>query len=412
MAEYVRRHLEGELREAFGWAKALLLVGARQVGKTTLLRHVFPELKVVTFDPVTDTMGARANPELFLETLKGSAILDEVQYVPELFPALKRRMDAAGSTGQYVLSGSQNPLLLKQVAESLAGRVAVYELEGYSVAERSGEGGAGMPWLARFLANGGRWEGVEPVSRESGEGLMEVLWKGGLPEAARMPERFAKRYMASYVRTYLERDARVAGNVSDLAALGRFLGLCAAMSGQEINRSQFGREAGVSPATAEKWLGVMRATFQWRESSPWKGNAIKRVTGKSKGYFADTGLMAHLLGISSPVALLASPQRGAVFETFVAGEIRKQLQGSGETVGAYHWRTNGGAEVDFVLERDGVLHPFEAKCTERLGAYDLRGIKAFRATYGDAVGEGGVIYAGREVYRLDEQMLAIPWCAV
>ena len=241
---------------------------------------------------------------------------------------------------------------------------------------------------------------------------METLWRGGLPEVARMPERFAKRYMASYVRTYLERDARVAGNVSDLAAFGQFLSLCAALSGQEINKSQFGREAGVSPVTAEKWLGVLRATFQWREALPWKGNVIKRVTGKSKGYFADTGLMAHLLGVSSPTALLASPQRGAIFETFVAGEIRKQLQGSGETAGAYHWRTNGGAKVDFVLERDGVLHPFEAKCSERLGAYDLRGIKAFRTTYGESVGEGGIIYAGREVYRLDERTLAIPWNAV
>ena len=409
--EYVKRHLEGELREAFGWAKAILLVGARQVGKTTLLRHVFPELRMVTFDPVTDTMGARANPELFLETLKGPAILDEAQYAPELFPVLKRRMDTDGGKGQYVLSGSQNPLLLRQVAESLAGRVVVYEMEGYSVAERAGRGEGEMPWLVRFLANGGRWDGAMPEPGGGQEGLMEVLWRGGLPEVARMPERFAKRYMASYVRTYLERDARVAGNVPDLAAFGRFLGLCAAMSGQEINRSQFGREAGVSPGTAEKWLGILRATFQWRESPPWKGNAIKRVTGKSKGYFADTGLMAHLLGVSSPAALLSSPLRGAVFETFAAGEIRKQLQGSGETAGMYHWRTNGGAEVDFVLERDGVLHPFEAKCTERPGAYDLRGIKAFRETYGEAVGEGGIIYAGRDVYRLDERTVAIPWDA-
>lgn len=410
--EYVARHMEGELREAFGWAKAILLVGARQVGKTTLLRHEFPELRMVTFDPVRDTMGARENPDLFLDTLQGPAILDEAQYAPELFPALKRRMDEDGRTGQYVLSGSQNPLLLKQVAESLAGRVAVFEMEGYSMAERAGRGGAGMPWLARFLANGGRWKGAVPEPGEGREGLMETLWRGGLPAVARMPERFARRYMSSYVRTYLERDARVAGNVGDLTAFGRFLGLCAALSGQEMNRSQFGREAGVSPATAEKWLGVLRATFQWRESPPWKGNAIKRVTGKSKGYFADTGLMAHLLGVSSPRALLASPQRGAVFETFAAGEIRKQLQGSGETAGLYHWRTNGGAEVDFVLERDGVLHPFEAKCSERLGAYDLRGIKAFRSTYGEAVGEGGVVYAGKDVYRLDERTLAIPWNAV
>lgn len=411
--EYFARHLENEIREGFSVAKAILLVGARQVGKTTLLKHLFPGVKLVTFDPVMDVMGARSDPDLFLETLGTPAILDEVQYAPELFPALKRRLDAGDGKGRYLLSGSQNPLLLKRVSESLAGRILVYELEACSVAESLGlAGGGAKPWLVRFLEGGGSWENAMPERPRPGRGLMETLWRGALPEETTLPLRFVKRHAASYVRTYLERDVRVAGGVGDLEAFSRFLALAAALSAQEINHSQFGREIGVSPATADRWLGVLKATFQWHELPPWKGNAIKRISGKPKGIFADTGIQTHLLRISSPEALLASPSRGAVFETFVAGEIRRQLYPFADAVGHWHWRTNGGAEIDNVLERDGVLHPFEAKCKDHIDAYDLRGIKAFRETYGDAAGDGAIVYAGSEVYRLDRRTLAIPWNAL
>lgn len=410
---YFHRYLEDEIRDGFGVAKAILLVGARQVGKTTLLKHLFPGIKLVTFDPVADVMGARANPDLFLETVGTPAILDEVQYAPELFPALKRRLDAGEGPGQYLLSGSQNPLLLRQVAESMAGRVLVYELEACSVGERLGlAGGGAKPWLARFFEGGGSWDNAMPEAPKAGRSLMETLWRGSLPEETTMPLRFVKRHAASYVRTYLERDVRIAGGVGDLEAFSRFLALAAALSAQEINHSQFGREIGVSPATADRWLGLLKATFQWHELPPWKGNAVKRISGKPKGIFADTGIQTLLMRISSPEALLASPFRGAVFETFVAGEIRRQLQPFAGGVGHWHWRTNGGAEIDNVLERDGILHPFEAKCKDHLDAYDLRGIKAFRETYGDAAGDGAIVYAGSEVYRLDGRTLAIPWNAI
>lgn len=412
---YFPRHLENEIRDGFAVAKAILLVGARQVGKTTLLKHLFPGVKLVTFDPVMDVMGARSNPDLFLETVGTPAILDEVQYAPELFPALKRHLDAGEGKGRYLLSGSQNPLLLKRVAESLAGRILVYELQACSVAEGMGLAGDGKkPWLTRFLEGGGSWENAMPDNPPPGpgRGLMETLWRGALPEEMTLPLRFVKRHAASYVRTYLERDVRVAGGVGDLEAFSRFLALSAALSAQEINHSQFGREIGVSPATADRWLGVLKATFQWHELPPWKGNAIKRISGKPKGIFADTGIQTHLLRISSPEALLASPSREAVFETFVAGEIRRQLYPFAGAVGHWHWRTNGGAEIDNVLERDGVLHPFEAKCKDHIDAYDLRGIKAFRETYGEAAGDGAIVYSGREVYRLDRQTLAIPWNAL
>ena len=164
---YHNRHLESEIRESLAFYKAILLIGARQVGKTTLLRHVFPDFKIITFDPVLDIMQARSNPDLFLESIGTPVILDEVQYVPELFPALKRRMDDQGITGQYVLTGSQNPMLLKQVAESMAGRVAIYELESYSVQERFIADPVKTPWISRFIENGCDWKLMPQLSSQS-----------------------------------------------------------------------------------------------------------------------------------------------------------------------------------------------------------------------------------------------------
>lgn len=410
--EYKTRHLEEEIRTGIAYSKAILLVGARQTGKTTLLKHLFPKMRIVTFDPLLDVMQARSNPDLFLDSISTPIILDEVQYAPELFPALKRRLDSSDEKGRYLLTGSQNPMLLKQVSESMAGRVLIYTLESYSVPERTGNA-TRLPWLARFLENGCDWRkaGVsEPDG--AGESLMEALWRGSLPDAVQLPLKMVGRYKASYIQTYLERDVRISGGAVDVGKFVLFLGLCAALSAQEVNKAQIGREIGISPATAEKWLAVLKATFQWHELPPWQGNAIKRLSGKAKGVLSDTGVMTHLLRLSSPDAILTSPLRGAMFETFVANEIRKQLFQVSETAGQYHWRTGGGAEVDNVVEMNGLLHPIEVKCKDHLDPYDLRGIRAFRETYGEKVASGAIVYAGHETYNLDDQTLAIPWNAV
>ena len=410
--EYKPRHIEEEIVEGIAYSKAILLIGARQTGKTTLLKHLFPGMRVVTFDPVIDIMRARSNPDLFLDSISTPVILDEVQYAPELFPALKRRLDLSDEKGRYLLTGSQNPMLLRQVSESMAGRVLVYTLDSYSVAERTG-GAVRLPWLARFLEKGGDWRKADVSAPENrGVSLVETLWRGSLPDAVQLPLKMVGRYKSSYVRTYLERDVRISGGMLDIGKFSTFLGLCAALSAQEINKSQIGREIGISPMTAEKWLAVLTATFQWHELRPWQGNAVKRLSGKVKGVMSDTGVMAHLLSLSSPAALLASPHLGAMFETFVANEIRKQLFRVADVAGHYHWRTAGGAEVDNVVEIDGHLHPFEVKCKDHLEPYDLRGVRAFRETYGDKAAAGAIVYAGRETYRLDDQTLAIPWDSV
>jgi predicted AAA+ superfamily ATPase len=198
-------------------------------------------------------------------------------------------------------------------------------------------------------------------------------------------------------------------NIQNLAEFDRFLGIAASLTSQEINASHMGREIGVSPQTARRWLDLLTYTYQWFELFPYYGNTIKRISGKKKGYFKDSGFACYLQAIESPDSLAKSPKLGAIFETWAVNYIHQQFATLPVAPHAYHWRTGGGAEVDLVLEKAGKLYPIEMKCKTNLSRADLTGLKAFRETYGKQVMTGLVIYAGTEVYKLDESTLAIPW---
>jgi uncharacterized protein len=201
--------------------------------------------------------------------------------------------------------------------------------------------------------------------------------------------------------------------IRESAGFDRFLGLVGALTSQEINTSQIGREVGVTPATARRWLDLLTRTYQWLELSPYHGNTIKRLSGKRKGYIRDTGTACSLQRVSSPEALAVSPIRGALFETWAAGEIHRQFGALAVAPHAYHWRTRAGAEVDVVLERDGRLYPVEVKGTSHLSGHDTRGLRAFRETYPQAsVMTGLILYAGTECYRVNESTIAWPWNAM
>lgn len=379
------------------------------MGKTTLLQHVFPDVRAVVFDPVQDIYGARSDPDLFLHNFPPPVILDEIQFAPELLPALKRKMDESERPGQYLLSGSANLSELRSVAETMTGRVVVLPLEGLSVAELAGRGES-PGWLGLYLeAPDSLPDRFAGTLGEAGP-LARFLWRGCMPGVLETPDDLVRDAFRSYVQTYVERDLRLVEDIRELSSFGRFLGLAAALTGQEINASQFGREAGVTPTTARKWLALLTHTFQWLELPPYQGSTVKRVTGKSKGYLRDTGLACSLQLLSSPEALAVSPLLGAMFETWAVNEVLRQFVSLSVPPMAYHWRTAGGAEVDLVLERDGKLYPVEAKCKSHLARDDARGLRAFRETYpAAAVMPGLILYAGRECLRVDEQTTAVPW---
>ncbi|MFC1672426.1 ATP-binding protein, partial [Planctomycetota bacterium] len=242
--------------------------------------------------------------------------------------------------------------------------------------------------------------------------LTRFLWRGTLPGLLDTPDHIVPDYFGSYIQTYVERDIRLIEDIREIAAFDRFLGLTGALTAQEINASQFGRDVGVTPATARRWLDLLTNTYQWIELFPYHGNTVKRLSGKRKGMLRDTGMACYLQRISSPEALAASPSLGALFETWAVNYIHRQAARLSVAPQAYHWRTGGGAEVDLLLERDGTLYPIEIKCKSKCTGHDTKGLAAFRKTYPDArVGTGLIVYAGTECYRVDEHTIAVPWNA-
>jgi predicted AAA+ superfamily ATPase len=403
---YVTKRLE-TLAQAF---PVVVVAGARQVGKSTLLGHVFGgQAEVVVFDPAQDIGNARQDPGLFLDNHPPPIILDEIQFAPELVAAIKRRVDQDRRPGQYLLTGSQQWHVLRNLAESLAGRAVFLDLEGFCLGELAKQS-APSPWLPAWLEDPAAFV-VSPRKRlELPHASFELVWRGSLPDATRLPLEVLPDFWAAYFRTYVERDVRLLTEVADWHLFGRFVRLAAALTGQEINHSQLGRELGVTPQTARRWLDLLTATFQWFEVPAYSGNAVKRVSGKGKGYIADTGFACWAQAISSPSSLGGNPLWGHLFETAIAGELRKQMSLLSPAPRLYHWRSAGGAEVDFLLERDNTFFPIEVKAKTRVSRGDARGIRAFRAAYPALqVAPGLVIAPCERLERISEEAVALPW---
>jgi predicted AAA+ superfamily ATPase len=408
---YRSRLIEPTLKAYAGFFKVVLVTGPRQCGKSTLLRHVFPEHRRCEFDAMLDLHDARRDPELFLDNFPSPLILDEVQHVPGLLSAIKRRVDARESPGQYILTGSQNLAVLRGVAESLAGRVGILELGPMTLTEMEGQGGSGTKsMLQAWIESDGA---ITPPmgraqERRDAPSVARLLWRGTMPGLLDAPDDLVPGYLDSYVSTYVERDIRSMAALRDLGDFGRFLRLAAALDAQELNFSQLGRELGVRPDTARRWLDLLAAGYQWLELPPWSGNVVKRVSGRPKGHFADTGLACRLQGIGSPETLTGNPRAGALFESFVVQQIRRLLLATGIRPDLHHYRSTGGAEVDLVIHRNGRLLPIEVKYKSRPDGTDSRGLAAFRATYPDHCAPTGIIvHAGRESYPVNAATCAL-----
>jgi predicted AAA+ superfamily ATPase len=389
----------------------VVVSGARQVGKTTLLRHVFPELDYVVFDPTIDMENARAEPDLFLHNHRLPLVLDEIQYAPELVSAVKRRVEEAQARpGMFLLTGSQKWQVMRTLAESLAGRVAFLDLQGFSIQELSGAD-AEANWLGRWTDDAdGSLASQPPIATSLGRTLWEWLWRGTMPGANALDADLVRDFWTGYHRTYVERDALLAGSVEDWQRFGQFLGLMSALTAQEVNASQLGRDIGITPQTARRWLAILAGTFQWVEHPAFARNAVKRVSAKPKGYLADTGLACTHARISAPASLGGHSLAGALFETAMVNEIHKRAAILSGGVAHAHWRAAGGAEVDLLLERNGVLYPFEIKLTANPSWRDASGLVAFRKAYPERhIAKGAILCGTQRAFWVSEDVAALPW---
>jgi len=407
--KYKQRLVSSRIGQLLAHFPVLVVSGARQVGKSTLLAHRLPKWEMIVFDPVVDIGNARADPELFLRNHPPPLVLDEIQYCPELVPSIKRRVDKDGRPGMFVLTGSQQWSVLRSVGESLAGRAVFLDLEGFSLAEAA-EHIPRRSWLERYLDDPDAFVAGMPPRHPTTRTLYELLWRGSLPAMDTLPGTVASDFFAGYLRTYVERDVRLMLNADDWQQFGRFVQLAAALTAQEVNFSQLGREIGITPQTSKRWLAVLAATFQWFELPAYQGNAIKRIAAKPKGYLSDPGLACHLSRITSPDALGGHPMAGALFETAVVSEIRKLQSAMSRKAALYHWRTQSGSEVDLLLDRDGVLYPIEVKLASRPTRNDTRGFASLRASYPrQRIAPGLVLAPAERIERLTGNDVVAPY---
>lgn len=409
--KYLPRHLGKRLLEAKDYFKVILLLGARQTGKSTFFHHLLPDVKVIVFDPIQDLYDARKDPDRFLDLFPAPLILDEVQFAPELLAAIKRRVDKNELMGQYFLTGSQNFSVLKSIAESMAGRVAIFHMDPFTLLEMADLGDQ-SGWIFDYLADPSGFVNSTRPNIPQLPPLNEFLFRGTYPRAVKLPLSQLESFFMSYIQTYVERDVRLVENIENLTLFGDFLRLSATLTAQEINQSQLGRELGIAPQTARKWLNLLNYTYQWIELLPYHGNATKRLSEKRKGYFKDTGLASHLMRIHSPEALVTSMKLGSLFETWAINYVKGQLANT-SMANFYHWRSHGGAEVDLILEKDDVFYPIEIKSKSHPSKSDTSGITAFRQTYPQKkIMPGLVIHAGEETFPIDRNTLAISWKAL
>jgi predicted AAA+ superfamily ATPase len=315
----------------------LVVTGGRQAGKTTLIKHLFPNHRFVSLDLPSRAEQAETSPGSFLAEFPPPLIVDEIQYAPGLFRHIKARVDAdRHAMGQFVLTGSQKFPLMREVSDSLAGRAALVELENLSTPE---------------------------IGLLPDQNWTEILTRGMFPELWRQPELSAPEFYSSFVATYLERDVRQILNVHSLRDFERFLRSCAARSGQLLNLSDLARDVGIKSQTARDWLSVLEASNQVSLLEPYFENIGKRIVKSPKLYLNDPGMLCFLLGLDAR-ALMTSPLVGTVWETFVYAEFRKRANSSPGPATLWYYRDAQGREIDFLEVRDGLIHLFEVKWME------------------------------------------------
>ncbi len=367
----ISRELEKKLKFAMRKFPIVALVGPRQSGKTTLAKNLFPKKPYVSLENPDIRERAETDPRSFLASFPKGAILDEAQRVPPLFSYLQEVVDKSNKSGQFILTGSQNFLLMDKVTQSLAGRVSIQRLLPFSTKEISQIG----PNIS----------------------LENLLFQGAYPRIYDKKLSPAD-YYPNYIATYLERDVRQIKNIGNLSVFQRFLKMCAAQTGQLLNLSSLANDCGVTHKTIRAWISVLEASFIVFLLQPHHANFKKRLVKMPKLYFFDTGLAASLLGIENAAQIGAHPLRGALFETFVVSELVKTRTNKGLQSNLFFWRDKTGHEVDVVIDRGSHLVPVEIKSGKTLSSDSYKNL-AYWSQLARQKNDGGfLIYAGVEQF--------------
>ncbi|KXK18746.1 MAG: ATP-binding protein [Saprospiraceae bacterium] len=328
----IQRKAKQELLTLANQFKAVVVIGPRQSGKTTLVKDAFPDKPYVNFENPDVRLFASEDPRGFLANYQDGAIFDEVQRSPDMFSYLQEILDNQKEAGKYILTGSNNFLLQENISQSLAGRVAYLQLLPLSIDE------------------------IKDIPQSTNQ----LMYNGGYPAIydQLIP---ATKWYANYIQTYVERDVRQILNIGDLNKFEKLLRLCAGRIGQLLNMSSLAVEVGVDVKTVDSWLSVLEAGFVLFRLQPYYENYNKRIVKMPKLYFYDIGLAWALVGINDPDQIALHPFRGSFFENLVILEVKKQFLNRGETHNLYFWRDSNGNEIDLLIKQSGQIQPVEIK---------------------------------------------------
>jgi predicted AAA+ superfamily ATPase len=395
----IPRILESRLRQDARYYPVVTLTGPRQSGKTTLARAAFPDHAYVSLEETDRRRFALEDPRGFLGSLPGPAIIDEAQRAPDLFSYIQVAVDEDPSPGRFILTGSHNFLLMREVSQTLAGRCAVRYLLPFSRAELEGTPQEEPRSPETLFEN-----------RGTGLDLWSAIRTGFYPRIhdRQIP---AEVWIPDYLQTYLERDVRSLVNLGDLETFERFLALCAGRTGQLLNYSSLASDCGVAVDTARRWISVLKTSFAVFLLRPHHRNFNKRIIKSPKLFFHDTGLACHLLGIREVGQLSTHPARGALFENYVLAEVMKVYLHHGREPPVHFWRDRTGHEVDLVIEEGGTLYPVEIKSGQTVARDMLDGLLWWSRQAGQDPGLGTLVHGGKESY--ERNGIAVrPWFAV
>jgi predicted AAA+ superfamily ATPase len=401
----IRRHIQDSIRRAMADTPVVLLNGARQTGKTTLAQAMAATsgARFFTLDDSATLALAAGDPSGFIGNLTGPVVLDEIQKAPDLFPAIKLAVDKDRQPGRFLLTGSANVMTLPRLSESLAGRMEIIPLYPFSAGELAGAAERFLPSLfAGAIAR------LKPPSAR--EDMAARLTRGGYPEATqRKDDERRAAWFASYISTILQRDVRDLARVDALHSLPNLLKLLAARASGLLNLADLGRDAALPHTTLARYLALLETVFLVHRLPAWSRNLGQRLVKAPKLHLVDSGLACHLLGTNAARLSEDRPLLGRLLETFVVGELRKQVSWTDAQTALYHFRTAAGSEVDVVLEKpDGSVAAIEVKASATIAASDFAALKVLRDQRGRQFRAGVVLYLGDKIVPFGDSLWLVP----
>lgn len=403
--ETLQRLVESALLQRLRVMPAVVVTGPRQAGKSTLVERRVPgERRYVTLDDLDVLEAARRDPEALVGG-KEAVTLDEVQQEPGILSAVKRAIDRDRKRGRFLLTGSANLLLLRNVAETLAGRASYLTLWPMTRREQHGLGRPGL-WEALLAANDSEWLDLLAAESAGPEDWKALVRRGGFPTPALELKQEAERriWFDGYVRTYLERDLQALSAINNLPEFRRLMRATCHRIGQLVNQTELGRDVSLPQATVHRWLNLLETSYLLLRLPAYSANRTKRLIKTPKIYWGDTGVALHLAGALEPV--------GSHLENLVLCDLVAWRDGRNEPAEVGYWRTASGEEVDFVVEAGGNLLPIEVKATARPRLADCVHLRSFRKEYGKSARAGLLLHTGNTLEWVAPDVLAAPWWKV